>query len=43
MKQRINEKNELMKKRSLIVEGEREDFKTPKFYLYIDYNINRFK
>jgi hypothetical protein len=33
MKKRINEKNELMKKRSLIVEGEREDFKIPKFYL----------
>lgn len=40
MKKKINEKNELMKKRSLIVEGEREEFKTPKFYLLETEDVN---
>ena len=40
MKKRINEKNELMKKRSLIVEGEREEFNTPKFYLMEAEDVN---
>lgn len=40
MKKRINEKIEMMSKRSLIVEGEREEFKTPKFYLTEDDEVN---
>ena len=40
MKKRINEKNELMEKRSLIVEGEREEFNTPKFYLMEAEDVN---
>ena len=40
MKKKINEKNELMKKRSLIVEGEREEFNTPKFYLLETEDVN---
>ena len=40
MKKKINEKNELMKKRSLIVEGEREEFNTPKYYIMEEEDVN---
>ena len=40
MKKKISEKVEMMSKRSLILEGEREEFNTPKYYIMEEEDVN---